>query len=109
VDEDGSIEQVVGRYRPAGPPAALRARVLAASNRRQTSFAWVPALVAALLIVMIQTAASGVRARVDAVMGVAPEGHRHLVDDLTQRLGGDSYARMRAEALVSADEEHARE
>ena len=54
-------------YRPASPPADLRARIMrhAESTRVFSVREWLPALATAALIVLFYALASGVRARID--------------------------------------------
>lgn len=48
------IEKALQRYRPAGPPPALRARVIAAARAPRYSFVleWLPAAAAVLLTLL---------------------------------------------------------
>jgi hypothetical protein len=68
------VDDPLRRYRPAGPPPDLRARiVLAVDHAPPTRLRdWLPAVAAAALIVLLQVLASGIRDRVyDQI--IAPE------------------------------------
>ena len=53
-------------YRPSGPPADLRARIMLAVDEARPPRLrdWLPALATAALIVLLQVLASGIRDRV---------------------------------------------
>jgi anti-sigma factor RsiW len=65
------LEERLRRYRPAGPPSALRARVIvsvgeAAREPRGSIVAWFPAAAAAIVIVLFSWMSSMERGRIDA-------------------------------------------
>jgi len=105
MQDEEPVETHLNRYRPAGPSAALRARVLdtARRERRRLMLVLVSALAAAVLIVVVDAAAAGARARVDAAFAASRQARERLVDDLTRQLGGDALARAQAEALMELD------
>jgi ABC-type transport system involved in cytochrome bd biosynthesis fused ATPase/permease subunit len=111
VDDEESLEQLVGRYRPAGPPAALRDRVLesVSAGHRPTIFAAALPLAAAAVIAFFHVLASGAQAHLGAHLARVQRVHERLVEDLTMQFGDDPFARQQAEALVSADEQNVRE
>ena len=95
------IEQILGRYRPAQPPHDLAPRVLTAPVfDARASRGW--ALGAAALLI----AAIALHGRI--VGGVAarspeptPAAVSREISELTQTLGGDSFARTSAELIVA--------
>jgi hypothetical protein len=106
--EDAIVKRLK-RYRPASPPAELRRRVLASSAERRLATmlrTWPLSLAALVLIGVLRVLTFSASADLDARVGAFANGHERLVDDLTRRLGGDALARVQAEALVAADEEH---
>ena len=92
---DPELETLLGGYRPVGPPARLRQRILPVRSRR--TWPWLGAAAALLLTtVLLHIAARHESARVD----LGPDPIAAVVDDLTERMGGDAAARQRAERIV---------
>jgi hypothetical protein len=60
-------EHPLNSYRPVGPPAELRARIIrhAQLARAFTVREWLPALATAALIVLFYALASGIRTRIE--------------------------------------------
>ncbi len=66
---DDELETQLRRYRPAGPPAELRARVIAAAPMRLSSREW-SAIAASLLLATTFYWLAGIeRERVAAILG----------------------------------------
>ena len=106
MDEGESAERLVRRYRPVGPPDALRARVLGAARaRHQPRVRWALPLVAAAAIVFFHVMAADVRAQIGRHLSVLQQARQSVVDDLTAQFGGDEFASTQAEVLVAAAEE----
>jgi hypothetical protein len=95
--DDSELETTLRRYRPAGPPAELRERILATPNRRT----WPWAGAAAALLLSTQLVDSAARRQVAEASEVMGPGAATLVaNDLAERLGGDEPARELAELIV---------
>jgi hypothetical protein len=64
------VDRILHRHRVAGPPHALRERIVrtAHSLPRVHAAGWVPALAAAALIVLFYTLANGIRSDLAAQM-----------------------------------------
>ena len=102
---DESLEERLKRYRPAGPPSGLRARVL---DRRQTATPlreWLPAAVAAAAIVVFSLLSLNARKELAASMTVVTEQRERRVTALATALGGGVFAEMEAERLIYAEGE----
>ena len=97
------IEDVLGRYRVAGPPAELRGRVLAGRPSsalvRLAAIDYALAAAAAIVLaVWVGSEASRPAARENAL----EVARRQAVEQLTIELGGDDAARQFAELAVPA-------
>ena len=95
---DSDIENLLRRYRPTGPPAQLRERILA-MERSERIWPWMAAA-AALLVsaVTLHFATRYEAADVDVTLGTAAEAR--VADDLTDRLGGGADARELARLIL---------
>ena len=88
---DSDIEQVLRRYRPAGPPVHLRERVVAQA-RTQRTWPWIAA--AAALLFTVLTFRIATRQQVDVFnpqLGSVVPGD--LQDDLIAKFGDDASGR----------------
>ena len=95
---DSDIDDLLRRYRPVGPPPELRGRILA-TRRVERVWPWASAAAALL----VSTLALHVAARDEATgvdLKLGPEAAVRVVDDLTDRLGGDEGARQLAEFIL---------
>lgn len=104
---DESVEERLKRYRPAGPPAELRARVLdrdPTSGRWRMS-EWLPAAAAAAAIVVFSLLSLNARKELAASMTVVTEQRERRVTELATALGGGVLAEMEAERLIRAEGE----
>jgi hypothetical protein len=96
--QDFEIEDLLRRYRPAGPPAELRQRILA-TTRAPLIWPWASAAAALLLLgLTFQFAARNATA--GAHLDLGPSAVARVTEDLTTMLGGDVRARELAELLV---------
>lgn len=96
--QDLDIEELLRRYRPAGPPAELRKRIVAGRPRRRAR-PWAAAAAAlVLLAASSHVAATNEVARLGS--GIGPGGDTRMIEDLTQRLGGDSQARLQVQLML---------
>jgi hypothetical protein len=104
VNNMNDIEEQVRRYRPVGPPDALRARVIAANQRGKPNrlLEWLPAAVAAGVAVAFYMLGAGARADADAFFSEAQQQRAALVDQVAGSLGDDPLARQAAEEIVGA-------
>lgn len=96
--KDSEIEDLLRKYRPVGPPAELRHRILATARVPRT---WPWASAAAALLVLgltFQLAARNATARADLNLG--PSAVARVTEDLTNMLGGDLRARELAQFIV---------
>ena len=95
---DSDIEDLLRRYRPVGPPANLRARILSESRAHRV-WPWASAAAALLASTLaLHDAAGHVIATMDPKP--APEPAVRAIDDLTEMFGGDATARRLAEFVV---------
>lgn len=95
--DDSELETTLRRYRPVGPHAELRERVLGTPNKR----IWPWAGAAAALLLSTQLLDFATRREVaEANEVVGPAAATLVADDLTERLGGDEPARELAELIV---------
>jgi hypothetical protein len=88
--DDDKVRALLGRYRPAGPPAELRAQAFAASVHPSRTWPWAAAA-AALLIATVGLHAATNR----AIAAVIPPASRLSVDALATVMGGTEDARQR--------------
>jgi len=108
---DDDLERRLRRYRPTGPPAGLRARVLRA--RREASWlrivTWAAA--AALAVAVLgSVAASRIYRDLSEQLGNTAESvHDTDVRRLSTVIGTDPEALMEAEAIASRSEAEDRE
>jgi hypothetical protein len=95
---DSEIEDLLRRYRPKGPPAQLRERILA-MERPERIWPWLAA--AAALLVSALTLHSATRYEAaDINLTLGPGAEARVADDLTDRLGGDADARGLAQFIL---------
>ena len=94
-------EDLLRRYRPVGPPAALRGRILAPERA-----AWPWAVAAAALVALIVGVHMRTRTMVANQLGRAagPVSVEIRVAALTEALGGNEEARRTAVLLVAKEE-----
>lgn len=96
--DDQQAEALLKRYRPAGPPEALRERCL---TPLQVARVWPWAAAAAALLATtlgVQMAAGAAMA--GAKITSAPDPSADAVADLAEALGGDAAARRAAEEII---------
>lgn len=92
-----SVDDLLRRYRPAGPPPELRAQVL---DQRRVAATWPWAAAAAALLVTTVLLHAQVRSHVAEVYEPPPDPRRDAVEQLTSMLGGTQEARILAETGV---------
>lgn len=109
---DAKVEQALRRYRPVGPPADLRARVLAAAQAeaarpaprrivdRIGPFWW---SMAAMLVVAValQWASRGLTRQICGSIGIGPAAWTSSADEAVELLGDDAAARRYVMAGLS--------
>lgn len=97
--KDSEIEDLLRKYRPVGPPAEMRQRVLATIR---VPLIWPWASAAAALFVLGLTFQLAARNEVaGADLNLGPSAVARVTDDLTNMLGGDLRARELAEFIVA--------
>jgi hypothetical protein len=102
--KDSEIEDLLRKYRPVGPPAELRQRILA-TTRAHRIWPWASAAAALLILgLTFQLAARNEVAGADLNLG--PSTVARVTEDLTRMLGGDLRARELAEFIVVQQEVH---
>lgn len=102
--KDSEIEDLLRKYRPVGPPAELRHRILATTGMPRI---WPWASAAAALLVLGLTFQLAARNEVaDAGLNLGPSAVARVTEDLTNMLGGDLRARELAEFIVVQQEVH---
>lgn len=99
---DSDIEDLLRKYRPAGPPVEMRQRILA-TVRVPRIWPWASAAAALLVMALTLRLAAGNLAA-GAPMNVEPPTSARIVEDLTTMLGGDTNARELAEFIVFEQE-----
>jgi hypothetical protein len=102
--KDSEIEDLLRKYRPVGPPAELRHRILATTSVPRI---WPWASAAAALLVVGFTFQLAARNEVaDAGLNLGPSAVARVTEDLTNMLGDDLRARELAEFIVVQQEVH---
>jgi hypothetical protein len=93
--DDDKVRELLGRYRPAGPPAELRERALTITAKPLRTWPWAAA--AAVLL----TTALGLHAATNrALSRVAEPAAPPSVDALADALGADEDAQRAARLIV---------
>jgi hypothetical protein len=110
VDE---LEDLLKRYRPSGPPAELRGRVLGEEpvgrpSQGQRWREWLLPAAAAAAAVVFYVLGSGVQREMGRVES-SEEAREAAIAAMTANLGGDDLARMHAERLMNLMESQPRE
>ncbi len=108
MSEDTELERLLERYRPAGPPASLRERVLQGGRPRRspvsTTARWLSAAAAIFVAALLHRQASHT---LDAIGRPAAETAAReraaAIDDMTELMGGDDRARRAAEQWYEAE------
>ena len=95
---DSEIEDLLRSYRPTGPPAQLRERILA-MERAERIWPWMAAAAALLVSALTLQFATGYEAA-DVYVTLGPAAEARVADDLTNRLGGDADARGLAQFIL---------
>ena len=85
--KDSDIEDLLRRYRPAGPPARLRERVIAAGPPRRI---WPWAGAAAALLVSVLSFHAAARHELAARRSARSAVAASVTEDLAELLGGDA-------------------
>ena len=96
--KDSDVEDLLRRYRPVGPPARLRERVVAASPPRRI-WPWAGAA-AALVLSVLSFHAAARHELSSADVGAGSAVAASLTDNLAELLGGDAGAREHAVLIV---------
>ena len=98
--EDDELESLLRRYEPAGPPASLRSRVIAASVRGPRTWPW--AVAAAALVASTVWLHDTTERTVNAqTMDSAVTPAVNVLADL---MGGGDEARLTAQRIIAMDE-----
>jgi len=105
-DDDAKIEALLGRYRPVGPPAELRARVLASATPRRSRWSvagWLA--VAAMLIVSLglDLAADSITDRTVAMLGSTVVEWTPEAEETANLINGDGWGRRYLALALAAD------
>ena len=101
---DSEIEDLLRKYRPVGPPAELRQRILW-TTRVPRIWPWASAAAALLVLgLTFQFATRSETAAADLNLG--PSAVARVTEDLTNMLGGDIRARELAEFIVVEQQVH---
>jgi hypothetical protein len=102
--KDSEIEDLLRKYRPVGPPAELRHRILATS-RVLRIWPWASAA-AALLVLGLTFRLAAWNEVAGADLNLGPPAVARVTEDLTRMLGGDLRARELAELIVVEQQVH---
>ena len=102
--KNSEIEDLLRKFRVAGPPAEMRQRILA-MNRSPRIWPWTSAAAALLILgLTFQLAARNAAAGADLNLG--PSAVARVTEDLTNMLGGDLRARELAELIIVEQQVH---
>jgi hypothetical protein len=102
--KDSEIEDLLRKFRPVGPPAQLRERILA-TTRVHRIWPWASAA-AALLVLGFTFQLAARNEAAGAGLNLGPSAVARVTDDLTNILGGDLRARELAEFIVVEQQVH---
>jgi len=89
-------ERLLQRYRPAGPSADLRGRII---GEYRAARAWPWAAAAAALLAVTLTLRAGAGAQVTNAYVPTADAREAAIEELTGQLGGTAEARALAEAV----------
>ena len=93
--DDDKVWELIGRYRPVGPPDALRARALASPVPAARTWPWAAAAAALLAATVgFHTAANR------AIAAVAEPADPLSMEALADLMGGTEEARRAAELII---------
>jgi hypothetical protein len=98
------IEDLIREYRPVGPPANLRGRIV--THRTSHRRAWL--LIAASALLALACELMSVREHsilTQVLIGGSHEARDQQVRALARTLGGDETAEVQAELIVAIDEQ----
>lgn len=95
---DANLEAKLTKYRPVGPDAGLRDRVVNVDSR-QPRAGWMSIAALFFIIVVLHMLAAGERASV-RVRLEDPARQEMLIRELAEQLGGDEFALLTARALI---------
>jgi hypothetical protein len=103
------LEEALRRYRPSGPPAELRGRVLGPDivgrHRHGWRLAdWIYPLAAAAAAMILYALTDSTHRRVIAATSPPTTEREAAIAETAVSLGGDERARLEAERLISAIE-----
>ena len=90
-------EELLRRYRPAGPDPDLRARICAAAPARR-AWPWAAAAAALLAVTVVLRSQAGEQSA--HIVPPPVDTRRAAVDQLTMMLGGTEDARVLAETIA---------
>lgn len=100
---DPELDDLLRRYRPAGPPPELRARVAANAGPVRRTWPWAAAA-AALLAATVYLHESTDRLAAGARVNSSHNGRQEAIALLSETLGGDASAQMMADLIISTEE-----
>jgi hypothetical protein len=99
---DPEIEDLLRRYRPAGPSSDLRARILGDTTPVGRTWPWAVAAAVLLAATLYLHAASN-RLAVGAGIDVSADSKSTAIIALSEMLGGGPSARTAAELTIAVD------
>jgi hypothetical protein len=102
--KDSEIEDLLRKFRPVGPTAEMRQRILA-TTRVPLMWPWASAA-AALLILGLTLQLAARDATTGARLNLGPSAVARVTEDLTNMLGGGLRARKLAEFIVFEQRVH---
>lgn len=94
---DADVESQLKKYRPVGPAAGLRDRVLTVDSYSRAN--WLPVAALVFVIIALQVLAEAERRSVQARLE-NPAEQESLIAELAEQLGGDEIALVTARALI---------
>ena len=99
---DEEVEAQLRQYRPAGPPAGLRGRIVGGFQSQPVRrwLQWCPAAAAAVVVALFSMLAADSRASLAAVSSHGAQERERRVAELSALLGGGALAQIEAERIV---------
>jgi hypothetical protein len=102
------LEDLLRRYRPAGPPRHFRGDLLntaAGVSRRRTAVEWLPPLGAAAAAAVFYVLTNSIERDLSESLMRSPDQYSEVIAAISEDLGGDDLARWQAERMMARSED----